>query len=290
MWILAKHLQRRLSRTQLESLLTQRTEALQRLSQRLLKVQDDERRKVARDLHDVTGQTLSALRMAVANLEYKMQQNQSTVDILSDIAALADQALKEIRTTSYLLHPPLLDEIGFTAAAQWYVEGFAERSGIIANLDFAKSPQRLPIEIETALFRVLQEALTNVHRYSGSPKVSVCFQQQEGAVILEIADRGCGIPAKLLKRLDEGGAEMGVGLAGMRERLDELNGALEINSDGCGTTLRAIVPLIAKDQSARGKDYAPVPFSADVNVSVRAASPVKTYGLFGGRPTSPAGI
>ena len=266
MWILAKHLQRRMSRAQLESLLLQRTMAFQNLSQRLLRVQDEERRRVARDLHDATGQTLAALRMAVASLECTLQGNQSTAEVISDIAALADKALKEIRTVSYLLHPPLLDEVGFTAAAQWYVEGFAERSGIKATLDFAKGPKRLPIEIETALFRVLQESLTNVHRHSGSSEVRVCFQHQADAVRLEIADCGCGIPAQVLKCVSEGSTGTGVGLAGMRERLDELSGALEINSSGSGTTLRAIVPLTTKDQSVRCRDYGESHWSEFANV------------------------
>jgi signal transduction histidine kinase len=285
MWILDKRLKNRMSRAQLESLLLQRTTALQKLSQRLLKVQDEERRKIARDLHDATGQTLAALKMAVAILECKLQQSEETTALLVDIGGLIDQALKEIRTTSYLLHPPLLDEIGFTAAAQWYVEGFAERSGIEASLDFVKSPERLSLAIETALFRVLQEGLTNVHRYSGSSKVSVCFQHHGKEAVLEIADRGCGIPEELLRSLSEGGAETGVGLAGMRERLDELNGVLEINSNGSGTTLRATVPLAiampltsaslaARDQSVGRCDYVPipVPFCTDANLPARRAS------------------
>jgi two-component system NarL family sensor kinase len=274
--ILTRQLLRRRSRAELESLLVQRTVALQRLSQQLLKVQDEERRKVARDLHDATGQTLAALKMAVASLECKLQEDQDAADVLSDIAALTDQALKEIRTTSYLLHPPLLDEIGFTAAAKWYVEGFAERSGIKASLDFARGPERLSIEIETALFRVLQEGLTNVHRYSGSSKVSVCFQHRADGLVLEIADRGCGISAELLQRLREGSAETGVGLAGMRERLDELNGTLEISSDGSGTTLRAIVPLTSpittKNQLTQCRVYGPVAASVVAKLSARSAS------------------
>jgi len=272
--ILTRQLLRRRSRAELESLLVQRTVALQRLSQRLLKVQDEERRKVARDLHDATGQTLAALKMAVASLECKLQED--AADVLSDIAALTDQALKEIRTTSYLLHPPLLDEIGFAAAAKWYVEGFAERSGIKASLDFARGPERLSIEIETALFRVLQEGLTNVHRYSGSSKVSVCFQHRADGLVLEIADRGCGISAELLQRLREGSAETGVGLAGMRERLDELNGTLEISSDGSGTTLRAIVPLTSpittKNHLTQCRVYGPVAASVVAKLSARSAS------------------
>lgn len=252
---LSKHSRKSdLSHAQLESLVVQRTRALQILSQRLLRVQDEERRRVARDLHDSTGQTLTALKMSLADLEKRMQQNQCTSGVLCDIAALADQALQEIRTTSYLLHPPLLDEAGFTAAAQWYVEGFAQRSGIKASLDFATVFARLPIAIETALFRVLQEALTNVHRHSGSPEVSIRFQCRPEIAILEITDRGCGIPTEFLKGLGAANSETGVGLAGMYERLNELNGKLEIESDGHGTSLRAIVPLVAMAQPARHRD------------------------------------
>jgi two-component system, NarL family, sensor kinase len=255
MWNLSKHRRNsRLSRSQLESLVLQRTAALQNLSQRLLKTQDEERRKVARDLHDSTGQTLTALKMGLAVLEHKLKQNQYTPDMMSEISALVDQALQEIRTTSYLLHPPLLDEAGFTSAAQWYVDGFGKRSGIEVNLDLATKRERLPITIETALFRVLQESLTNVHRHSGALEVSIRFQYQAETVMLEIRDCGRGIPTELLNRLREASSEAGVGLAGMRERLNELNGKLEIESDGHGTSMRAIVPLPAIARSADTKD------------------------------------
>jgi two-component system, NarL family, sensor kinase len=260
MWILARHSRSRPSRAQLESLLIERTVALEKLTQRLLKLQDEERRRIARNLHDVTGQTLAALKMAVAELEQRVQPDSCALNVLSEIDALAEQALQEIRTTSYLLHPPLLDEVGFSAAAEWYVEGFAKRSGISTKLDLVKDRERLPLAIETALFRVLQESLTNVHRYSGSSEVSIRFQRQTEAAILEVADRGCGISAEVLQRLSEGCAEIGVGLAGMRERLRELNGNLEINSDGFGTSLRAIVPLLVKEPPAPYPDYLPGTF------------------------------
>jgi two-component system NarL family sensor kinase len=257
MWILSAYLRSRLSRAQLESLLVERTLALQKLSQRLVKLQDEERRKIARDLHDVTGQTLIALKMAVAELQRRLECGLCTASVLGQIDSLAEQALHEIRTTSYLLHPPLLDEIGFRAAAEWYVEGFAKRSGISANLDLNKEDKRMPIEIETALFRVLQESLTNVHRYSGSPEVNIRFECRAETAILEVADRGCGIPTELLKRLREGSGGPGVGLPGMRERIQELNGNLEINSDDSGTSLRAMVPLFVKDQPDVCRDYQP---------------------------------
>jgi anti-sigma regulatory factor (Ser/Thr protein kinase) len=208
-------------------------------------VQDEERRKLSRDLHDSTGQTLAALKISVSFLEEHCKQDPSTVLLASEVNALADQAIEEIRTMSYLLHPPLLDEVGFACAAEWYVEGFAKRTGVTVKLDIATTQERLPIGIEIALFRVLQESLTNVHRHSGASEVSVCFYHQLKKIVLEIRDDGSGIPAERLARLRETAAETGVGLAGMRERMNELNGKLEIESDGHGTTMRAIVPRSA---------------------------------------------
>lgn len=264
MGILSKNLEKSgLTNAQLESLVSQRTIALQNLSQRLLKVQDEERRRVARDLHDSTGQTLSALKMGIAVLEERLKQNQCTSDVLCEITALADQAIQEIRTTSYLLHPPLLDEAGFNSAAQWYVDGFGKRSGIKVRLDLATKRERLPITIETALFRVLQESLTNVHRHSGALEVSIRFQYQAETVMLEIRDCGRGIPMERLTRLREASSETGVGLAGMRERLAELNGRLEIESDRHGTSLRAIVPLPIVAPSVPHKNSTQLAFDSE---------------------------
>jgi signal transduction histidine kinase len=251
-----------LTHAELELLVLQRTAALQALSRRLLTVQDDERRRVARDLHDSTGQTLTALKINVALLQEQLEQHHCTYEVVSDIAALADQALHEIRTTSYLLHPPLLDESGFASAAQWFVEGFAKRSGIKVSLDLVTAVERLPVEMETALFRVLQESLTNVHRHSGAAEVEISFHRQAEVVILEIRDFGHGIPAELMHQLDDAGAQTAVGVAGMRERMNELNGKLEIESDGQGTRVRAIVPLPAADRSAQPGDYGRIHFTA----------------------------
>lgn len=226
---------------QLESVISERTAQLQKLSQRLLKVQDEERRKLARDLHDSTGQTLAALKLSVSSLQEKCKHDPSICVVSSDVAGLADQAIEEIRTMAYLLHPPLLDEVGFACAAEWYVDGFAKRSGIRVRLDLAKSHKRLPKDTEIALFRVLQESLTNVHRHSGASEVEVRFLNQPEHAVLEIRDFGRGIPAEQLARL-RGGAQPGVGLAGMRERLHEFHGQLEIESDKHGTNVRATVP------------------------------------------------
>jgi len=244
MWI-SKHLRLSHTHSELETLILKRTAELQKLSQRLLKVQDEERRKFARDLHDSTGQTLSALKISVSFLQDRWKDDPASLAIISDAVQLADQALEEIRTMSYLLHPPLLDEVGFACAAEWYIAGFAKRSGINVKVDIANSHGRLPKGVEIALFRVLQESLTNVHRHSGASEASIRFQHEAEAVVLEIRDFGKGITEERLKSLMSVGAETGVGLAGMRERLHELDGTLEIESDGRGTSMRATVPLYA---------------------------------------------
>ena len=244
-----------LSHTQLESVIAKRTAELRILSQRLLKVQDEERRKLARDLHDSTGQTLAAIKIAVSFLQEKCKQDTGVSALVSEVALLADQALDEVRTMSYLLHPPLMDELGFTCAAEWFIAGFAKRSRITVRANFATVRERLPMNTEIALFRVLQESLTNAHRHSGASEITVCFQRYRETAILEIRDFGRGIAAERLVRLREkSAAESGVGLAGMRERLNELNGKLEIESDGQGTTIRAPVPVIATSQWAGSRD------------------------------------
>jgi signal transduction histidine kinase len=263
MWILSKYQARhtlKQSCSQLELLVLERTAELQSLSQRLLRVQDEERRRVARDLHDSTGQTLTALKMLVTILQKKLDKDKRNCEELSAIANLVDEALQEIRTTSYLLHPPMLDEAGFTSAARWYVEGFAKRSGMRVRMDFAPEVQRLPDAIEIALFRVLQESLTNVHRHSGASQVDVHFRREPQAVILEVRDYGLGIPEGRLSGAGPLVREPGVGLAGMRERLNELNGGLEIEAAAPGIRLRAIVPVWSgSSRAARNGGLALIP-------------------------------
>src|ERR1700680_4606891 len=212
-----------LQHSQMQSVILQRTTELQNLSLQLLKVQDAERRKLSRDLHDSTGQTLAALKINISFLQESCKQDSSKMVLVSEAAELTDQAIQEIRTMSYLLHPPLLDEVGFGCAAEWYIEGFAKRSGIKVNLDIATEQARLPMSVEIVLFRILQESLTNVHRHSGATQVSVCFLPKLETIVLEIRDNGCGITAERLNRLRETSAETGVGLSGMRERIHELN-------------------------------------------------------------------
>ena len=262
MWI-AKHLKLSHAYSELETLVAERTAELQKLTHRLLKVQDEEKRKLARDLHDTTGQTLVALKMAVSQLQ-TCKEMSAVLAIASDVEQLSDQAIAEIRTMSYLLHPPLLDEVGFECAAEWYIEGFANRSGIKVQAEIAKTRERLPKNVEIALFRVLQESLTNVHRHSGASDASIHFQHVGDAVILEIRDFGKGIPEERLRSLHGVTAETGVGLAGMRERMHELNGRLEIESDGCGTSMRATVRLGAGPRSL------PLTFPEEVSRSASA--------------------
>ena len=244
MWIRSRYSRvSALAHSELEKLILERTAELQNLSQRLLSVRDEERRKIARDLHDSTGQTLAALRMSLSLLQEDCKAEPARLTMVLDVAQLADQAIEEIRTTSYLLHPPLLDEVGFACAAEWYIEGFAKRSGINVKADITTFPKRLPKRMEIALFRVLQESLTNVHRHSGASDASIHFKHEAEAVILEIRDFGSGIPEDRLRCLDGVSAGTGVGLAGIRERLHELNGRLEIESNSRGTSMRATVPL-----------------------------------------------
>ncbi len=246
MWVFSKRSrQMSLSPAEMEEAIVDRTAEVQNLSQRLLKLQDEERRRLARDLHDTTGQTLAALKLSATLLENECSQYPSALRSVADLMALADQAINEIRTLSYLLHPPLLDEVGFCCAAEWYVEGFSKRSGIDVTVDFADQHPRLPIAIETALFRILQESLTNVYRHSKAKQALVRYLRPGGSTILEIRDFGCGIPKERLTGLREVNSETGVGLAGMRERLKELNGKLELESDGDGTSVRAVVPFTA---------------------------------------------
>jgi PAS domain S-box-containing protein len=215
-------------------------EAARSLSGRILTLQDEERRKMARGLHDSLGQYLASLKI---NLALLSTANGNKANLISESSEIVDNCLTETRTISHLLHPPLLDEAGFGSAARWYVDGFAERSGIKVNMDLPPKLDRLLKEVEIALFRAVQEGLTNVHRHSGASAVDICVRADPGQVHLEISDNGCGIPKKRLTRLTGGDGAAGVGIAGMRERLRELRGSLEIQSAGRGTRLIVAIPL-----------------------------------------------
>jgi len=217
-----------------------RAELAQRaLSAKVLTLQDEERRKFARELHDSVGQHLAAMKMAISVLQTKFPSDTT----LQDCIKLLDDSISETRTISHLLHPPLLDEAGLTSASRWFVEGFGKRSGIDVQLDIQDGAARLPEATELVLFRVLQESLTNVHRHSGAKRADVSLQTTGNQVILRVRDYGNGMPAAVAQSLREDGSGGGVGLAGMAERIREIGGKLEINSSESGTEIVVRVPV-----------------------------------------------
>ncbi|MBZ5537729.1 MAG: PAS domain S-box protein [Acidobacteriia bacterium] len=217
--------------------------ALRGLSTRLLQLQDEERRRVARELHDAIGQNLVGL---VTNLTLAQRSagklNPKARKALSGSLEVAERSLNEMRTLSYLLHPPLLDEDGLASALAWYVKGFAERSGIKVDLKVSPDFGRLPQEAETTLFRVVQESLTNVHRHSKSPTAMIRLSRRSTGVELEIRDKGQGMSAKTIHLGNSHAGQLGVGIMGMRERARQLGGRLEIASSRRGTTVRVVIP------------------------------------------------
>jgi signal transduction histidine kinase len=223
--------------------------ALSELSARLLQLQDEERRRLARELHDTTAQELAALTMNISLLQrYEPGQNEKFQRLLGDSLALAEKATQEIRTLSYLLHPPELDAVGLAAAVREYAAGLARRSGLRVDVSLPPELERLPRETELVFFRVVQESLANVLRHSRSETAIIEFTRNENEITLEVRDQGRGLPAEKLSSANEPGG-LGVGIAGMRERLRQLGGKLEIISGTGGTTVRAIAPLAEKPRA-----------------------------------------
>jgi signal transduction histidine kinase len=244
---------------ELEERILQRTvllevtnESLRDLSAQLLRVRDEEQRKLARHLHDSTGQTLAALTMNLARLEREaLKLSASVAETAAESAALAREVSDNVRTVSYLLHPPLLDETGLKSALAWYAEGFEQRSGIKVHLEMPADFERQPSDLETAVFRIVQECLTNIHRHSESPTADIRICQFAGGLALEVKDTGRGIPAETLAKISSVGLA-GVGLRGMRERITALGGAFEILSEGKGTTVNVVVPwgIVVHDRTS----------------------------------------
>ena len=229
----------RRSQSELKSLVEQRTAALRQLSSRLLNLQDTERRRIARELHDSLGQYLVALKLNVEIL----RRSPAQMELWSQLEELMERCIAEVRTLSYLLHPPTMDAVGIASAARWYVEGFGLRSGLKLTLDAPNDPVRLPDAIELALFRVLQEALTNVHRHSGASAADILIRRSSGQVILEVNDNGHGMSQEMLDRFREAGTGTGVGLMSMHERARELGGTIQIESGSTGTSMRIAIPV-----------------------------------------------
>ena len=238
------------ARDQLEKRVEKRTaqlaianESLRDLSARLLKVQDEERRRLARELHDSVGQILAALSMnisAVQSQSHKLDSQGAAA--VAENAQLLEQVSREIRTISHLLHPPLLEIAGLASAIRWYVDGFSERSKIKVDLEIPSDFGRLPDDVELAVFRITQECLTNIHRHSGSATAAIRIQQEGNRLTVQVRDDGKGIPPEKQWELVES-SRGGVGFGGMRERVRQLGGTLKIQSDGTGTVIIATLQI-----------------------------------------------
>jgi signal transduction histidine kinase len=221
-------------------------ESLRQLTARLLNLQDDERRRIARELHDNAGQALAALAMNLGAVAKDLDRLVKTAGTVADSASLVQEMSNDIRTMSYLLHPPMLDETGLAPALRWYVDGFAERSKIAVELDCGQDLGRLSREVETAVFRLVQECLTNIHRHSGSPTATIRIARLDGIVRVDVKDHGQGLTAEKRELMVSGGT-VGVGIRGIRERVRQLGGTLEISSEGIGAGTCILVRLPAAE-------------------------------------------
>lgn len=232
-------------RTEAQRKLHDSEKSLRQLSLRLLQTQDEERRRIGRDLHDSVGQYLVGLKMKVDSLKsaaVRSQRGESSE--LAECSQLIEEAISEVRTISYLLYPPMLEELGLKSAVPWYLEGFTKRSGIKTAFEVSPEFDRIHSDLELALFRALQESLTNVHRHSGSSTAIVRLLTKDQAVVLQVIDEGKGTQSKNLEdRAQDWMGTFGVGLRGMNERLRQLGGSLELSSTGEGTTVTATLPL-----------------------------------------------
>jgi PAS domain S-box-containing protein len=224
---------------------------LRQLSGRLLQLQDEERRRIARELHDSTAQSLAGLSMNLAVIEMESEAlSDEARKALRESLALAKHSTRELRTLSYLLHPPLLDESGLISAVRWYVDGFSQRSGVRVDLDLPTESCRFLREVETALFRIMQECLSNIHKHSGSPIASVRLAYDESRVVMDIRDHGKGMPTAAPGAKGDRTSPLGVGLMGMRERVGQLHGRLEIQAGSWGTAVTVALPLDGGEQWA----------------------------------------
>jgi PAS domain S-box-containing protein len=237
--------------------LERRNSELRDLSGVLLEAQDAERRHIARELHDSAGQTLAALGMSLGRLAQDAKNNPELAKGIEDAEGLVQHLNQEIRTTSYLLHPPMLDEVGIPSALLWYVQGLAERSGLQIDLTVAEDFGRLPSEMELLIFRLVQESLTNVHRHSGSKTALIRIEREGDNVQVRVEDQGRGMSPERLAEIQSRGT--GVGIRGMRERVRHFLGDLVIESNGSGTRVYATLPLKprpSRDQSKTQQDVA----------------------------------
>ena len=218
------------------------------MSAKILELQDSERRRIARELHDSVGQYLAGLKINLCQLETGTRID--APKMIHETIAMTESAIQEVRTISHLLHPPLLEELGFLSAARWYVDEYGKRGQVEVALRIDESIQRLPRPVEIALFRVLQESLTNVYRHAAAQRVDISIICCDGHVTLTVADDGKGIPDEILTRFEDGAAS-GIGLAGMRERLAEFGGEMRVDSCDSGTIIAAVIPMGASPLEQR---------------------------------------
>ena len=230
----------------------QAEESLRELSGRLLRLRDEEQRRIARELHDSTAQILGALAINLQRVQQSVLSGQisKSQKLLAQSTNLAEQAITEIRTLSYLLHPPLLDDLGLEGAVPWYAAGFCSRCGIRVNVAVQPDLGRFPREVELTLFRVMQEALTNIHLHSGSPTADIILSRDTHRVNLQVSDHGRGIPPGCLERGGNARSIVGVGIGGMGERMRQMGGRLEIESGDNGTRIKATLPSAALSRFA----------------------------------------
>ena len=220
---------------------------LRKLSAQLLHLQDEERRRIARELHETIAQSLAALKMDLSIVDRSRDNlDLPASEALTDARSLTEQSMREVRTLSYLLHPPLLDEAGLPSALSWYCHGFTKRSGIEVALDLDPSLERLSQEMETTVFRLVQECLTNIHRHAGSPDARIGIRRERNRLAISITDRGRGMTRQQLEATTGSGA--GVGVSGMRERVKQMGGQMSISSNPTGTTVSVQLPLIEESR------------------------------------------
>jgi signal transduction histidine kinase len=234
--------------------LHRKTKQLEVLNAQMTVLRDEERRRLARELHDSVGQLLAAISMNSALLEGESHKlSPDAAQRVSENAVMVEEASKQIRTISHLLHPPLLDEVGLASALHWYVEGFSQRSKIDAKVDIPQNFAGLSKEMELSIFRVVQECLTNIHRHAASPTAGIRIVQDEACLRVEIEDAGKGIPCEKESAFGAAGLT-GVGLRGMRERLRQLGGTLQVQSSGHGTRVTAILPVLRATVAPAGQE------------------------------------
>jgi PAS domain S-box-containing protein len=256
-WALWRDLSgRTLGRLQLDSDITRRKnveQELRVLSGRLLTIRDEERRRWARELHDSVGQLLVGITMNLSILQRQLD-GAAPLDskFLSESMLLTNEALQEIRTLSYLLHPPMLDEVGLASALRWFASGFSKRSEIEIDLEIPEALGRFPRDLEIAVFRIVQESLTNVHRHSGSSTARITIWRSARQLRLKVEDKGKGMTLPLSDKDDRESAILGVGISGIRERVRQLSGQMQIRSGEWGTALEAVFPLEESDVTQRG--------------------------------------